>query len=223
MDEPPVEDLTARARIRNAAIRLYAERGTEKATIREIAKAAGVSAGLVRHHFGSKEALRDACDSYALEQLMETKQQAADNIEVGNLAFLQVAHPRLMLLQRYLTRSMIDGSPAAAAVFDNMVDLAEQWVVRHRPDVSTDPRAYAAALVAMHTGPTILYEQLSRVLGEDILGTDGQLRLSQAIVDVHSHTLLSPELAAQSHAALGRLQTREAPAAPQPGTEAARR
>ena len=47
------EDLTARARIRDAALALFAERGTDGATIRDIAKAAGVSGGLVRHHFGS--------------------------------------------------------------------------------------------------------------------------------------------------------------------------
>ena len=44
-------DLTARARIRDAALRLFAERGVEGVTIREIAEAAGVSGGLVRHHF----------------------------------------------------------------------------------------------------------------------------------------------------------------------------
>jgi AcrR family transcriptional regulator len=209
--EPPVEDLTARARIRNAALRLYADVGPEKATIREIAKIAGVSAGLVRHHFGSKEALRDACDSYVLDQLMDAKQQAVVGNQVGSLTFLQAAHPRVMLFHRYLTRAMIDGSPAAAALFDRMVDIAEQWIARHNPGVSADPRAYAAVLVAMQTGPTILYEQLSRVLGDDVLGPEGNLRVSQAVVDVHSHTLLSPELAAQAHATLSELQARNTP------------
>lgn len=193
-------------------MRLYAEVGPEKATIREIAKTAGVSAGLVRHHFGSKEALRDACDSYVLDQLMETKQQAVEGNQVGNLTFLQATHPRMMLFQRYLTRAMIDGSPAAAALFDRMVEIAEQWVALHNPGVSADPRAYAAVLVAMQTGPTILYEQLSRVLGEDVLGSEGNLRMSRAVVDVHSHTLLSPELAAQAHATLSELQERNSPA-----------
>jgi len=70
------EDLTARARIRDAALALFAERGMDGATIRDIAKAAGVSGGLVRHHFGSKDGLRAACDSYALDQLMQIKEQA---------------------------------------------------------------------------------------------------------------------------------------------------
>ncbi|MFC0599830.1 TetR/AcrR family transcriptional regulator [Streptomyces palmae] len=219
MDEPPAEDLTARARIRNAALRLYAERGTEKATIREIAKVAGVSAGLVRHHFGSKEALREACDSYALEQIMDAKQQAVDDQQVGNVAFLQAVHPRLILLQRYLTRAMIDGSPAAATLFDRMVDFTEQWVALHNPEVTEDRRAYAAVLVAMAAGPTILSDQLSRVLGGDVRSPEGHLRMSRAVVDIHSHTLLSPELAAQAHATLGDLQAQEAPTGPRAGAD----
>jgi TetR/AcrR family transcriptional regulator, regulator of cefoperazone and chloramphenicol sensitivity len=60
------DDLTARARIRDAALRQFAEQGFERSTIRGIAATAGVSPGLVRHHFGSKEALRDAVDEHVL-------------------------------------------------------------------------------------------------------------------------------------------------------------
>src|SRR5579885_743136 len=41
-------DLTAAARIREAALRLFAERGVSAASIRDVAKAAGVSAGAVQ-------------------------------------------------------------------------------------------------------------------------------------------------------------------------------
>ena len=51
------EDLTAQARIRNAAVELFARDGFEKTNLRAIAAAAGVSAGLVIHHFGSKDEL----------------------------------------------------------------------------------------------------------------------------------------------------------------------
>ena len=59
------EDLTARARIRDAALLHFGEQGFDRATIREIARTAGVSSGLVRHHFGSKQALREACAAAA--------------------------------------------------------------------------------------------------------------------------------------------------------------
>ena len=45
------------ARILDAAARLFAEAGYERATIRGIAAAAGVDAGLVMHYFSSKESL----------------------------------------------------------------------------------------------------------------------------------------------------------------------
>ncbi|MFP3472658.1 helix-turn-helix domain-containing protein, partial [Micrococcus sp. SIMBA_144] len=51
------DDLSAPARLRLAALELYAERGVEMASVRERAQRAGVAAGLVRHHFGSKAGL----------------------------------------------------------------------------------------------------------------------------------------------------------------------
>ncbi len=59
-------DLKAAAVIRNAAMRLFAERGAAAVTIRQIAVAAGVSPGLVIHHYGSKGGLKDAVDRSAV-------------------------------------------------------------------------------------------------------------------------------------------------------------
>ncbi len=221
---PAFDDLTARARIRDAALRLFAERGVDGATIRDIAKAAGVSAGLVRHHFGSKEALRDACDSYALDQLLRIKEQAVVEGQVANPAFLPAVHPTVLLLNRYLARSMVDGSPAAASLFDQTVEATEQWIARHNPDITADPRAYAAVLVAMQVGPLVMHDHLSRALGADILTPAGSLRMGRAMIDLHSHSLLSSELAAQAHAAYDRLQASPHTAAePSSATQGARR
>jgi AcrR family transcriptional regulator len=202
--DPAVEDLTGKARIRDAALRMVAERGTDAATIRDIAKAAGVSSGLVRHHFGSKEALREACDRYALRRLTGIKEQVLE----GGLAdpgFLPAVHPTQVRLLRYLARSMLDGSAAAASLFDEMVELTQRWITRQQPGISQDPRAYAAVLVAMLVGRLVLHDQVSRVLGVDVLSPAGHVRVGKAAVDIHSHALLGPELAAQAHAAYDRL------------------
>ena len=53
------EDLTAKARIRNAAMDLYAEHGEDRTSMRAIAAAAGVTVGLLVHHFGPNDRLRD--------------------------------------------------------------------------------------------------------------------------------------------------------------------
>jgi AcrR family transcriptional regulator len=49
-----------RAEILEAAVRAFADRGFEGASTREIAAAAGVHHGLIRHHFGSKARLWQA-------------------------------------------------------------------------------------------------------------------------------------------------------------------
>jgi AcrR family transcriptional regulator len=208
--DPRFEDLTARARIRDAALRLFAERGIDGASIRDIAKAAGVSGGLVRHHFGSKEGLRDACDAYALDRLLRIKEQAVLDGQLANPGFLPATHPTILLLYRYLARGMVDGSKAAASMFDDMVELAEQWLARHEPGHSQDPRAYAAVLVAMQTGLLALHEHLSRALGMDILAPEGHLRMSRALIDFYSSPLMSPELAAQARAAFERVERLQA-------------
>jgi len=215
-----LEDLTARARIRDAALVLFAERGTKAATVRDIAKAAGVSVGLLRHHFGPKDGLRNACDSYVLAKLMRMKEQAVFEGELANPGFMSAAQPGILLMYRYLARSMIDGSPQAASMFDEMVALGEKWLERNDPGQMVDPRAYAALLVAMELGALSLHQQLSRALGADIFSAEGHLRLARAKVDFYSKPLLSAELASQAHAAIDQLQVRSpeparAPAGPE--------
>ena len=207
------EDLTARARIRDAALRLFAERGLDGTTIRDIARAAGVSGGLIRHHFGSKDDLRAACDSYALDQIMRIKEQAVLEGQLANPAFMSAAHPTVLLTLRYLARSLVDGSPAAAAMFDEMVALGEAWLDQQHPGQIPDPRGYSAVLVAMQSGLFMMHGQLSRWLGADIFTAEGHLRLTAAMIDFYSQPLLSPELAEQARATVRQLQGQ------QPATE----
>ena len=207
------EDLTSRARIRDAALALFAERGIEGATIRDIARRAGVSGGLVRHHFGSKDDLREACDSYALDQLMSLKTQAVLHGRIVEPGFMSGAQPALVVIFGYFARSMVDGSPSAAAMFDEMVELGEQWLDEHHPGQIADARAYAAVLVAMETGILSMREQLSRALGADIFSIAGNLRLAKAKVEFYSKPLLSAALAARAMATIDSLVA-EAESAP---------
>lgn len=199
-DGPAFEDLTGRARIRDAALRLFAERGVGGATTRDIAKAAGVSAGLIRHHFGSKEGLRDVCDAYALDWLMRHKEQALR--EGGSDLLMRMGDPTALLMQRYLGRAMADQSQAAVSMFAQLVDMTQQWLVSHRPEVSADPRAYAAVLVAMQLGLLVLHDPMYQVLAVGSPPAAAQLRVTRATVDMHAHALLDAEVADRAYAAL---------------------
>jgi AcrR family transcriptional regulator len=191
-------DLTARARIRDAAITLFAERGVAAATVRDIAQAAGVSSGLLRHHFGSKEGLRDACDEYAMAQL------TAIGARFTEMHVIDPIRPEVLLLQRYLIRSTLDGSPAGAAMFDRMLTYGEQWLTTTDLKVS-DPRAYVAVLAAMKMSMFTMRDLLSRALGTDVAEPAGWVRMLTAAIEIFSQPLISPEDADQARQSLDRM------------------
>jgi AcrR family transcriptional regulator len=205
--EPAFEDLTARARIREAAIRLFAERGVEKTSVLDIAEAAGVSGGLIRHHFGSKDGLREACDSYVFDELVRFK---ADVLEKGHAdpGFLPTFDARQLLLRRYFGRGMVDGSEAAAARFTEIVGETERYFVENGLDVP-DPRATAAALAAMTGGLMILQEHIARALGGEPDDPEVTLRTMTAVGHLFTHPLATPEVLDQARETLAKQQRKE--------------
>ena len=211
MNEPAFEDLTARARIRDAALRLFAERGTEAATIRDIAARAGVSLGLVRHHFGSKEELRAACDEYALAQARQVLAEGTESGAAPSPGFLPAVHPTIVLLLRYFARSMSDGSPAADAMFAEFVAVTEQWMAHNHPHRFEDPKAVAVMVTAMQIGPLIMHNQVSAALGVDLLSAAGHIRSTKAYIDIYTHPWLSEGSAEAAKTAYARLEEGETP------------
>jgi TetR/AcrR family transcriptional regulator, regulator of cefoperazone and chloramphenicol sensitivity len=193
------EDLTARARIRNAALRYFADCGFDRATIRDIARAAGVSPGLVRHHFGSKEELRKACDAYAIDALHAYVQRAMTDNGLNDPKLIAEARDPLNPYQQYLARALIDGSEAAAQIFDEMVAMTEQilrQIDKQRPDPpAADLRTRAAVTLAMALGIPAFRAHISRSIGTDILSPEGDRRVILAMLDIQSHPAISPDTA----------------------------
>ncbi|MFF5262368.1 TetR/AcrR family transcriptional regulator [Actinomadura viridis] len=205
-------DLTARARIRDAALALFAERGMRGTTIRAVAEAAGVSPGLVQHHFGSKEGLREACDEHVIEALRTIKRQALDG-GMDDPGFMGLALRTGLPVQRYLARALVDGSPAAARLFDDAVAAYKDLLERPGPGMNkpstSDLHAYATAVTGMAFGMIVLHEHLSRALGANTLTLEGYPRLTKALLDVQTDNLISPELLEQTRTALDRLSPSE--------------
>lgn len=200
-------DLTARARIRDAAIRLFADKGIAQATIRDIAQAAEVSSGLLRHHFGSKEGLREACDEFALERMAAIRAKMLQGGGLSDLAFVGSAQPEAMLLQRYLVRSTVDGA-GPSAMFERFVAQGEEWLA-DQPFKVKDARTYVAVLCAMQMGAFLMRDQMSHVLGLDLDQPENHARVLRAMVEVFTQPLLDPEQADQAFTALDRLSTPE--------------
>jgi AcrR family transcriptional regulator len=157
------EDLTATARIRDAAIEQFGQHGFDVG-LRVIAKAAGVSAPLVIHHFGSKDGLRKACDDFVAESVRTSKSESIQSSDpaswLAQLADIESFAP----LMAYLVRSMQSGGDLAKTLWRNMIDNTEQYlddgVRAGTVKPSRDPKARAKFVAMTSGGAFMLYLQL---------------------------------------------------------------
>jgi AcrR family transcriptional regulator len=157
------DDLTATARIRDSAIEQFGQHGFSVG-LRTIAEAAGVSAALVIHHFGSKDGLRKACDDYVAEQVRDAKSESIQTTDPAAW-FAQMAEIESYApMMAYLVRSLQSGNELAKEFWRQMIDNAEVYIeegVRAgtiRP--SRDPRARAMYLGMASGGGFLLYLQM---------------------------------------------------------------
>jgi AcrR family transcriptional regulator len=114
-------------RIRDAAIARFARDGF-KVGLRTIAVDAGVTAGLLVHHFGSKDGLRRACDEHVMA-IVRTEKAKTLTDGTGTMLLAQMAMvEQYAPMVQYLLRSMQAGGDLAAKLIEQMTADAEQYL-----------------------------------------------------------------------------------------------
>ena len=162
-----------------------------RAPVRAIADDAESSAGLVIHHFGSKDALRAECDEHVLRVVREEKSSAIAEKSpaetIGMLARVQEYAP----LFAYIVRSLMDGGPVAAHFVDGLMDDAADYLEAGEAAGtvrgSSDPRGRARQVVAAQVG-LIVMAQLDAAAGRGVAPTDDP---GKAIDELTSRTMLA--------------------------------
>jgi AcrR family transcriptional regulator len=197
------EDLTARARIRQAALAQFTEHGFARTTIRGIAAAAGVSSSLVRHHFGSKQELRDAVDAHILQEIREMSATVMAASQAGEIDASVASRAVIRPYQGYLARALSEGSTTLTVLFDELVTSSEAYMALDKADTHyVDVHTRAAVFTAMVLGVPMLRAQLSRVLGVDTFSPAGDQIIALALLDIYAHALTTTEFADQARDAL---------------------
>jgi AcrR family transcriptional regulator len=195
-------DLTAAARIREAAMRLFAERGVAAVSVRDIAQAAEVSSSLVIHHYKSKEGLKAAVDERATAALIEVFADLVDggppDAAAGSLAAKLAANLEAEpVLPAYIRRILVDGGPVGEALFRTLFDATVQTMETlekagvARP--TEDGPARAALLMVSDLAVIILRDQIAGVLGTDPMSPGGLARWTRAAMDLYGSGLFAPE------------------------------
>jgi len=155
------EDLETRARLLDAAARLFADRGFARVTVRDICKKAHANVAAVNYHFGGKDGLYDAVMRMAIETMQATTDAARaagrdlpprERIR----AYVSVFADRLLgthhetWIHQLMLREMSDPSPALAMVAEDVLKPRMAYLCRTIAELigcaPDDPRAMRCAL-----------------------------------------------------------------------------
>ncbi|WP_460662531.1 TetR family transcriptional regulator [Kribbella swartbergensis] len=158
---PPTGGAATAARIRDAALVRFGRDGFA-AGLRAVAADAGVTAGLVVHHFGSKDGLRQACDAHVLDFIRSEKMKATTGSMSGIVQLAQVEEYAPYAL--YALRSVQAGGELGTAFVDHMCKDAEQYleagVQAGMIKPSRDPAGRARYLTYQGMGSLLLWMSL---------------------------------------------------------------
>jgi AcrR family transcriptional regulator len=190
------DDLTSYARIRNAALELFAARGTAATSIRDVASAAGVSPGLVQHHFGTKAGLRKAVDQFVLDDARQTITDLPKPIDerasefASRMGAVVRDRPAAVL---YLARAAGDGDEVALETFKALVEFGVpqfremEKAGQLQPDLDLE---WSVLQMLLFNLASMLFEPaISHALGESILSEHGRKRWNAAALSLFTRGL----------------------------------
>jgi AcrR family transcriptional regulator len=185
---PQYEDLTTRARIRDAALARFPIDGFGATTIRAIAADAGVSPALVVHHFGSKDGLREACDHFVIARFRETKLAAMEEGNVFDPGFAATALQMAQPLLRYFGWALSRNHPAAGELFDEMVreglEVTRIAIDKGMIHDSPDLERRTAVQMSLSLGMLVMHAHLERNTGVDLLSAEGMAELTPTLFEI---------------------------------------
>ena len=193
------DDRTARARIRDEALRLFGNHGPDAVTVRDIAAAAGVSPALVMRHYGSKAGLREAVDDHVariFEVMLNQISQPGDAdspFEAGVVPTLVEVVAKFLppdsAIPAYLGRMLVAGEPAGTALFRKLHALSRQALARlskaRWATNGADPEVRAAFLLVNDLAVVLLRAHLADVLGVDPLSAAGMRRWGAEVLSIY--------------------------------------
>lgn len=159
------EDLTAKARIRNAALDLYSQYGEDRVSLRAVAAKAEVTLGLVQHHFKTKAGLREAVDQLIVDYFAAAIAEVPADGAPAEVTAARNEAVRRMLEENppvvnYMRRALLEPSDSHLHLLDVLVELTSREVgaLRKSGRASTKRResTQVVAVFAQQMGELLL-------------------------------------------------------------------
>jgi AcrR family transcriptional regulator len=199
-DQVGGEELKKLELIRRAALKSFATRGAAATSLRSVAADAGVSLGLVQHHFATKAGLIKAVDDYVMSVVVAVVAQPVSTPPKDSLAdmgsrvvTLVSEHPEVV---DYYGRALVDGSPLGITIFDTLSAFGTvRWNQRKdtgevRADVDLTWASLNSLVLAL--GTLILRSHIERRVPDAFSTPEGLLRWQDAVTTLLREGLFLP-------------------------------
>ena len=183
MSNPVINtDLTAKARIRQVALELFALNGSDGTSMRAISSRAGVTVGLITHHFGTKAGLIQAVEDDLLDGIANAIAYQESDASVDGV--VRKLDQRLLdhiddnpLVAAYLRRMMlIEGNGAGSDLTERFTRLALRQIQdlrRHGiASTSREPEDQVMQVMLVKLGQVLMQPFVDQIAGH--LGRDPQ-------------------------------------------------
>ena len=166
-----------RKELAQAAFELFSQSGFRQVNLNDIAERAGVSIGLIRHYYGSKDGLIDECTQVVMDRLHNIFRHILDGSGPSEgTEFLEHLQHRTtealtdnVSLLKYLRQLALENTPAANEAFKEYFLLLQQEL--NRVEAAGHLRHEANKvwltfhLMFMQMGPVFLSEQIEAIIG----------------------------------------------------------
>ena len=172
-------------RILMTAMELFAERGYDAVTVRDITAAADVSPALISHHFGSKAGLRDAVDEFFIERFEAFYGDDQEHVEdLEPKEFMSTVESWVSnisddwpVITRYFRRALLEETEWGERIFRRYFELVRGSIDRLdaqgriRPNV--DRLWLPFLFMFLETGTILMNPYIEKILGRS--GYDPEL------------------------------------------------
>jgi AcrR family transcriptional regulator len=185
--------------LQRAALEVFASRGLD-ATVRQVSAHAGVSHGLVRHHFGSRDGLRKAVDDYVVARVISVFALSEDAFDEPaslarreRVARFSSDEPEIAA---YMGRLMAADPEVGQPLFDALVHGVREELERlqaiGQAKAHADLAVVAVQIVLLELGALALRPLVERHLGLSLTSPDGARRWSESALDLLTNGIYGP-------------------------------
>ncbi|MGH3523007.1 MAG: TetR/AcrR family transcriptional regulator [Mycobacterium sp.] len=166
---------SGRQQLLEAALLTVAERGAKGATVRMIAERAGVTPGLVVHHFATKERLLAEVDDLVAQQFTDAMTVPEDVTDEADALSVVAEQLSALIgsdtsLRAYLRRAIVDATLAGSRFLQHLIDLTVASLRGLRSSESSlssqEIRWQAVQIISINLAATLL-EPILRDLGPE--------------------------------------------------------